>query len=283
MPQTRTDIDPAHRPVAGEPEHQDATALRRYLLGELAPPEAAAIEDRLFASDELFELAEAIEAELLDAEARGELTPAPESPLHRLRRSAWGRRRRDLSGALAVIDLPALLTARERFVITAKRAAPALALAASLAVAVGLWDRAAEHPAAPPPQQGQGSETVPVPTELAPAAPEPLPQRIPVSLGGTRGAAEGAAAAVASGTKEVEFSLDVTGENATRFDVVVLEGGNERVIRRFSGVSPVDDGQGGRALRLRLAAGTLPKGEIGIELWEAGGSVLVNHGWIRLQ
>lgn len=281
MPQTRTDIDPARRPAAGEPEHQDAVALRRYLLGELAPPEAAAIEDRLFESDELFELAEAIEAELLDAEARGGLTPAPESPLRRLGRSAWGRRRRDFSGALAVTDLPALLTARERFVIHARRAAPALALAASLVGVLvtvpHIWDPAGQggNSTNPPPQLSTHER--PQPTEIS------LPPRvIPLVLGGTRGAAEGAATPLAEATKEVEFHLDVTGENSARFDVVIRDSGSEREIRRFSGVSSVDDGHGGRELRLRLEAGQLPRGEIEIELREADGELL-NHGWIRLQ
>lgn len=49
--------------------------LTRYLLGDLREDDADRLEERLLGEPELFETAEAVEGELLDAFARGELTP----------------------------------------------------------------------------------------------------------------------------------------------------------------------------------------------------------------
>ena len=56
-------------------EPTDDELLRSYLLGTLPEREADHLEGRLLAEDELFELSEAIEADLLAACDRGELAP----------------------------------------------------------------------------------------------------------------------------------------------------------------------------------------------------------------
>lgn len=72
----------------------DDQLLRSYLLGELSEEEAERIEPRLLEDDDLFLLCEAIEADLLAALDRGELTPTEkEAVLKRLAASAQGRQR----------------------------------------------------------------------------------------------------------------------------------------------------------------------------------------------
>lgn len=75
--------------------------LRSYLLGDLPGPEAERLERRLLADDDLFDLMEALEAELLAAASRGELAPAErERVLRRLASSPEGRERLALARSL---------------------------------------------------------------------------------------------------------------------------------------------------------------------------------------
>jgi hypothetical protein len=75
--------------------------LRGYLLGDLPGPEAERLELRLLADDDLFDLMEALEAELLAAAGRGELAPAErERVLRRLASSPEGRERLALARSL---------------------------------------------------------------------------------------------------------------------------------------------------------------------------------------
>jgi hypothetical protein len=54
----------------------DEELVRRYLLGDLPGDEQEAFETRLLSEDDLFELTEALEAEVLEDYARGGLAPA---------------------------------------------------------------------------------------------------------------------------------------------------------------------------------------------------------------
>jgi len=82
----------------------DDELLRSYLLGELPEPEADRLEQRLLAEDELFDLMEALEAELLAAGSRGELPAAErERVLRRLASSPQGRERLALAKALNTV------------------------------------------------------------------------------------------------------------------------------------------------------------------------------------
>lgn len=58
-----------------EGKTQDEARLTRYLLGELPEAERDALEEAFFVDDDAFEQALAAEDELLDAYARGELSP----------------------------------------------------------------------------------------------------------------------------------------------------------------------------------------------------------------
>src|SRR5436305_5439257 len=97
-------------------ETSDYEDLRRYLLGQQPEEEADRLERRLLLDEDLFELAEAAEADLLDECARGELAPTLCEPLtRRLAASPGGRvrlaRARGLAAALAAGPaIPAIAT-----------------------------------------------------------------------------------------------------------------------------------------------------------------------------
>jgi hypothetical protein len=76
-------------------ELKDSELLRRFLLGELNAVEAEALEERLLREDELFDLAEAIEGDLLAATySRSELSPVERGRvLRRLAASPRGQAR----------------------------------------------------------------------------------------------------------------------------------------------------------------------------------------------
>ena len=94
-------------------ETSDYEDLRRYLLGQQPEEEADRLERRLLLDEDLFELAEAAEADLLDECARGELAPTLCEPLtRRLAASPGGRvrlaRARGLAAALRRAQLAML-------------------------------------------------------------------------------------------------------------------------------------------------------------------------------
>lgn len=82
----------------------DDEILRLYLTGRLDEVQVDQVEHRLMTEDELFELCEAVEADLLAACARGELAVAErERVLSRLASSPRGRARLALAKGLAAI------------------------------------------------------------------------------------------------------------------------------------------------------------------------------------
>jgi hypothetical protein len=188
---------------------KDDELLRRFLLGELEGEEAQGLEARLLEEDELFELSEAIEAELLDALARGGLAPAERDRVRkRLASSRQGRARLALARGLAAwadgkrSPGPAPLPFPPRPALAA-RPAVRWAIAAGLLVLLGgagIWilnrpqgegqiaqreavrepgDRTSPGGTAPlppaPPAREPGVEETPSQTEpgAAPTSPEP--------------------------------------------------------------------------------------------------------------
>ncbi len=143
-------------------EHDDEL-LRSYLLGELTEDEAEGLEGRLLAEDDLFELSEAVEADLLAEYAQGGLAPTErERVQRRLASSPQGRERLAMTRALRL--LAASDPKMGSVLPFAPHAAPARpmlsagsALAAGLLIAAGLaWlflerppiaQRVAERPA----------------------------------------------------------------------------------------------------------------------------------------
>jgi hypothetical protein len=173
--------------------------LRSYLLGELQERQAAELEERILNDDELFDLVEALEAELLAAASRGELAPAErERVLRRLASSPEGRERLALARSLNTLadgaaetrtPVAPVVPFRPR-VAGSKPVAHWVALAAAgLIAAAGLFwltqqtppggDSAPriahERPAPANPVQPVPREEPAPPVATAPAAPEPSP------------------------------------------------------------------------------------------------------------
>lgn len=119
----------------------DHEILRRFLLGDLDAGQEDEIEQRLLKEEDLFDLAEAVEADLLDAAARGALSSAERGRvLRRLAASPEGRARLALARGLTSLShekVPAEVLA---FRLLARPWVRAAAVAASLLVVpAGLW------------------------------------------------------------------------------------------------------------------------------------------------
>lgn len=156
----------------------DDELLRSYLLGELPEPEADRLEQSLLDEDELFDLLEALEAELLASASRGELAPAErERVLRRLASSPEGRERMALARSLNTLADRAAAP-----VVPFRRREPgpkpllqwaALAAAGLLATAGLFWFTQ---------QAPQGGDSAPLVAHErpAPASPaQPAPQKKP--------------------------------------------------------------------------------------------------------
>lgn len=177
---------------------QNEDLLRRFLLGELAEDEAESLERRLLQEEEvqendgerftLFELCEAIEGDLLNAHARGELTPAQSKRLlTRLAASPGGRARialaQNLAGSVATSrtePVPAPLPFRHTAGDPPRRAFRWAAIAAGLLLMVGSGSWVALHlqETAPPGEGARMARKVlqpRAPRVQAPAKPAPRP------------------------------------------------------------------------------------------------------------
>jgi hypothetical protein len=147
----------------------DDELLRSYLLGRLPEEEADGLEARLLQDDELFLLAEAVEADLLAAADRGELAPEErERVLRRLASSPQGRSRLALAHALNQEAGPAQAEKRQAVVVPFRPRVAAMrwaALAAAVVAAAGLsWYSLSN-------QNGGGSAPQVVQERPAPAHP----------------------------------------------------------------------------------------------------------------
>lgn len=120
----------------------DNEILRRFLLGDLDAEQEGQLEQRLLQEEDLFDLAEAVEADLLDAAARGALSSAERGRvLRRLAATPEGRARLALARGLISIGrktkAPAEIVA---FRLLERPWVRAAAVAASLLVVpAGLW------------------------------------------------------------------------------------------------------------------------------------------------
>lgn len=127
----------------GERNHE---LLRSYLLGELPEEEMDRLEQELFEDDELFDLCEALEADLLAAYDRGELTAAEKEQVRRrLASSPAGEERLALARSLNTAAREVQRTAvsvvpfRRRVPLPRRASGWAALAAAALLVAVGTW------------------------------------------------------------------------------------------------------------------------------------------------
>jgi len=238
----------------------DPVLLRSYLLGELDEAEADALEIRLLQNDALFELAEAVEGDLLAALARGDLAvDAGQQVVRRLAASPRGRARLALAEGLTAQAqaLPrAPLPFRPRVPRAERPVFRFAAMAAGVLVtAGGVWlALQTAHPggmttaaratrnkataavqnaaATPPPRQAMPAPTAGPSPAQAPLAPktsiaarpqaEPAPHRPPL-------------AAVV-----FELALSTTRSAEQHHSVLTIPAGTQRVEIQL----PLDDGLG---------------------------------------
>jgi len=257
----------------------DDELLRSYLLGALPEEEADRLEQRLLAEDELFELSEAVEADLLAACARGELAPAErERVQQRLASSPRGRERLALAHALNTLaGSPGRAAApvvpfQRRAATPVRPAFRWAALAAALLAAAGLsWfalERphggeapswiAQERPAPASPRAPEAPRGAPAPK------PEPVKAVFQLALMSLRGAEAAQKLRVHTGTDIVELQIGVEGMEDLKTFHLTLRNRQAEIVWEKDKLEPVHL-DGVRALVVDLPAGQIPAGTYEIQ------------------
>jgi hypothetical protein len=275
----------------------DPVLLRSYLLGELAEADADALEIRLLQDDALFELAEAVEGDLLAAWARGDLAVnAGQNAVQRLAASPRGRARLALAEGLTAQAqaLPrAPLPFRPRVPQAARPVFRFAAMAAGVLVtAGGVWlalqtahpgdAPLADHlpsplpkampapPSSPPPEQ-----TASAPIAAKPPA-EPAPRRPSVpafafelALSTTRSAEQHRPVlTIPRGTQRVEIQLPLDeglGDSFKTYRAAVLDAASGAEVWSQESLTP-RAGKDGPLVVLSLPAAKLPEGQYEVDL-----------------
>ena len=262
----------------------DDELLRSYLLGELAEDKADALEERLLKEDELFELSEAMEADLLTEYVQGGLAPAErERVQRRLASSPQGRERLALARSLSRLagsdPKAAVLPFAQRDAPSRRPMLRWAALAAGIVVAAGLSWHIWQAPPEPTSSHQEGGEShssvitetshaheVPAPPP-APVPPPPAPVKPAVfqlALTSLRGAESAEKLQVPAGAGTVELQISVEGmENIPSFHLTVRNWKAETVWER-TGLKPKNL-KGVRALVVDLPAELLPAGSYEIQ------------------
>ncbi len=254
----------------------DDELLRSYLLGALPEQEADLLEQRLLADDELFELSEAVEADLLAACDRGELAPAErERVQQRLASSPRGRERLALAHALNTLAGSSERAAAPVVPFPRRAATPArpafrwAALAAAILAAAGLSWFAMERPHGgeapswvaqerPAPASPRAPEAPQV--QGAPASkPEPVKAVFQLALMSLRGAEAARKLQVGTGTDVVELQIGVEGMEDLKAFHLTLRNRKAEIVWEKDRLEPVNL-DGVRALVVDLPADRLPAG-----------------------
>jgi hypothetical protein len=289
------------------PKLQDDELLRSYLLGKLPDEDADRLERRLLAEDDLFDLAEAVEHDLLAAADRGAFSPAEtELILRQLGGSPRGRERLALARSLNAL---AAEKARNDNVKPFPRRTPAfpppvihwLALAASLVMLAGLSWFAWQHRSQAPAATSRVAAPTPVlaprlqlPTPVAPPLavsptskpPKSIPDRLAakkephravptavltITFLTSRGAEERPRLDLAPNIRRVEIQLDAEGlGDAKSFVVVVRNPDQGTLVWEKKGLQ-VGALPWGRGLAVDIPAERLPAGRYEVAVTLQGG------------
>jgi hypothetical protein len=276
----------------------DDELVRQYLLGDLPGDEKEALEQRLLREDDLFELAEAMEAEVLEDYARGGLTSRQEEQVSRyLAASPEGRLRLAVIRGLAA--LPASRTApTEGKLLPFPRLAAdlerpqvrAAAVAAMLVMAFGALWLARQHPLPPglkvanrippitavtppveptPPDRMATSTPPPLPSPSPPfATPTPTPSPVVfiamLALPSQRSGTSVPSFDISDRTDIVELRLALPegDQGFSSYRIVLKDAADEEVTRRDG----LHAGRSGGRLSLQVDADQLPKGSYSLEV-----------------
>ncbi len=255
----------------------DDELLRSHLLGKLPEEEADALERRLLAEDDLFELSEAVEADLLAEYAQGGLaSEEKEHVRRRLASSPQGRERLALARSLDRVASEDSKAAVLPFRGAPSRR-PALrwaALAAGIVAAAGLtWltlERPQDHPrpherpapviAAVP----RAHEVTKPPVPAVAPAPEPVKAVFQLALTSLRGAESREKLRVPAGTGTVELQISVEGMEDLESFHLTVRNRQAGTVWEGTGLKP-ENLKGVRALVIDLPAERLPAGKYEIQ------------------
>lgn len=241
-------------------EMKDDEILRHYLLGALDEEQVDEIEQRLLADGDLFELAEAVEGDLLAAAARGDLAPEERGRvLRRLAASPAGRARLALSRDLVSLGREPFSAEVVVFQLLRRPEVRAAAVAASLMfVAGGLWV-ATQFPVLLPETANVVRATKVFPLALSTVR----------SSGGGLQRLE-----IPRGTSHVEIRLPLDhGERSTFFVAILQDASTEEQIRRDERIVAKEvDGE--KTIVLTVPTAELSPGLYEIEIRDERGELL---------
>ncbi|HWM93800.1 MAG TPA: hypothetical protein VN493_23780 [Thermoanaerobaculia bacterium] len=284
----------------------DDELLRRYLLGELSEEDVNRLEARLIQDDELFEEAEALEADLLDDHAQGLLSAPQRARIERHLASSFQTR----SQLALARGLGAVARERQpgRTILTgpwgrkdlSRPSVRALAAAAMLAIAIGsTWiatqviqqpeeQIAGETPAPPIPPSSAPAPTLPAETpepvliteetaeqvaeeepSPAPALPSPVTYAFQLAMTALRGAEdEVAELRIPPGTGRVDLQLPLNSEDEgyPSFQVVLRDAATGEELVRLDDLQPTRTG-GSATLVVPVDAKKLRAGRYSVEVY----------------
>lgn len=288
------------------PELQDDELLRSYLLGKLPDEDADTLERRLLAEDDLFDLAEAVELDLLAAVDQGAFTPEEkEEVLRRLAATPRGRERLAFARSLnALATENARHSNVKPFVRRASTFPPPaihwIALAASLIMLAGLGWFAWQNREQAPNGMAQVSKQTPTPMPQTRISAPPIPVTTPsvkpdqiatrkeprrnvpttvlaLSFLTSRGAEERQRLELSPKIRRVEVQVDTDGlGDAKSFDVVVRRKDQGTLIMEKKGLSP-GTLSWGSGLVLHIPAERLPRGRYEVTVTPLGGEETVQE------
>jgi anti-sigma factor RsiW len=267
----------------------DDNLLKRYLLGDLPEEETGELERRLLADGDLFELAEALESEVLEDYARGELTPAQRDRVARyLNASPEGRLRLAVIRGLASTasaERSRLLPFPKPVAVPLRPKQRAAAVAALLVMALGAIRLASIYVPGlpvkqaglhvsppPPPTRPETAATNPPPSSPLTATPAPPPVVFvaTLALSSLRGEVEIQTVQMPPGTDRVELRMPLPAgdEGYNSYRVALSDGTGGEVTRREGLQAGRDDGQ--PVLAFQVDAGRLPAGRYALEIQGIG-------------
>lgn len=267
---------------------RDDELLRKHLLGDLSEEESEAVERRLLQEDDLSELAEAVESEILEAYAKGELSPERRARVKRfLSSSPSGRLRLAVLSGLAtlaaesavpsnVLPFPRPDLSRPLHRVAAIAAMLAIAVASFLLVPIrpDLPDQTATVPAIRQPRAPRVPVIRPVPpldksgpvliaeTPQPTPTPSPSPSFVVIQL----------ALSVARDEGQESPGFDVPADQIARLQIqlrerdkgyssyqVILKDGLDEESQRWEALQPTATG-GEQTLVVQVPAGQLQEG-----------------------
>lgn len=246
----------------------DDDLLRSYLLGKLSEEETDALEGRLLAEDDLFELSEAVEADLLAEHAQGGLDPEErERVQQRLASSPQGRERLALARSLSRVagrdPKVAVLPFARRAAAPRRPVLRWAALAAGLFAAAGLAWLALERPQDHPKTHERPAPVIAA-VPRAQEAPSPVKAVFQLALTSLRGAESAEKLRVPAGAGTVELQISVEGMEDLESFGLTVKNRKAETVWNGTGLKPKSL-NGVRALVVDLPAERLPAGKYEIQ------------------